>query len=804
MAREVLLGFSAGLDNRGVFARPQSSPSSALGREAESFEVSDGALCARKADLPLVPACYIQGDGPYLVKFYGQQVAPHQVLESEGQLVASVGPFLCGALINSEGGPLPADRFHIYPIHRRQPGSGGWLSKPAMESVARVGKGIYLVPSSPDTTKEADLPLRWDGYWYACNAVRVTSGQLYNHFNAQNLSVWRANPLHSFTRYEPLVPNMTTFYGRRKTTTTPMEVDWLVETGRAPVKLRAVWRPDPQDPYGPVYIITDKINPPADSGTNGDYNALGFSDCSPAGLPDYSMLAPGGGYQFSLSLSSGGSWGANTTVEYCWTFAHTDRGIEGLPSKVVSINTGSQGSQKITVSLDVSPLERPPGTDRIRLWRRSRPAGGQWTDWQLIHTHNLLVTETPTYDGQTGPIVKEKPWFTVEDNSLPSLGVMPVDAFFRNPPPYLSRLVAFNGRLFGSGTGAQGNVLFFSTIGEPEYWPRDAAGILGYVSDTKWLGGYLTVGGPTQITAMVPESGAYNTTGTTGDNLLVFKVQEAYRLFGLNWSDFNLQFAFSTGCPYPYTLHNCGGYMVWRSRDHVVGLPAGGTTPEILSLSLWPLGRKEPEGGESALEPVAAYGQGRYTIKDLGDRVYDLDLTTRTWTPGRGDIAWVTSLPSGFGIYALPGSVLQIHTGRIGDTPPAYTYSASLRGEKAEVQVMRFNTPPVPSPTGADTLPRKKRLRRLWVCYASDPGPLALTARVAGAEHASPVIVEKTLPATSAGVRAIGQVVPIELPQPVVSHGFQLSFDVGPGSPSPEYAKIFWVALDYEELLTKV
>ena len=244
--------------------------------------------------------------------------------------------------------------------------------------------------------------------------------------------------------------------------------------------------------------------------------------------------------------------------------------------------------------------------------------------------------------------------------------------------------------------------------------------------------------------------------------------------------------------------------MVWRSRDHVVGLPAGGTTPEILSLSLWPLGRKEPEGGESALEPVAAYGQGRYTIKDLGDRVYDLDLTTRTWTPGRGDIAWVTSLPSGFGIYALPGSVLQIHTGRIGDTPPAYTYSASLRGEKAEVQVMRFNTPPVPSPTGADTLPRKKRLRRLWVCYASDPGPLALTARVAGAEHTSPVIVTKTLPATNAGGRAIGQVVPVELPQPVVSHGFQLSFDVGPGSPSPEYAKIFWVALDYEELLTKV
>jgi hypothetical protein len=75
---------------------------------------------------------------------------------------------------------------------------------------------------------------------------------------------------------------------------------------------------------------------------------------------------------------------------------------------------------------------------------------------------------------------------------------------------------------------------------------------------------------------------------------------------------------------------------------------------------------------------------------------------------------------------------------------------------------------------------------------------------VAGAEHTSPVTVEKTLPATNAGVRAIGQVVPIELPQPVVSHGFQLSFDAGPGSPSPEYAKIFWVALDYEELLTKV
>jgi len=804
MAREVLLGFSAGLDNRGVFARQQSSPSTALGREAESFEVSDGALCARKADLPLVPASYIQADGPYLVKFYGQQVAAHQVLESEGRLLACVGPFLCGVVITPERASMPADRFHIYPIHRRHPGSGGWLSKPAMESVARVGSGIYLTPLSPDTTQEADLPLRWNGYWHMCYATRVTSGGLLTVFPQSSFSVWRVIPNNAFHRSRPLLPGMTTFYGRRKTTATPMEVDWLVDEGRVPVKLRAVWRPDPQDPLEPFYIITDKIDPPANSGPNEDYNTLGCSDCSPAGLPDYSTRAPGGGYVFSLAVSSGGGWNANTTVQYCWTFAHTDRGIEGLPSKVVSINTGSQDSRKITVSLDVSPLGRPPGTDRIHLWRRSRPAGGQWTDWELIHTHDLLVTDSATYGGQPGQIVKEVPSFTVPDDPLPSLGVMPVDAFFRNPPPYLSRLVAFNGRLFGSGARAQGNVLFFSTIGEPEYWPRDAAGILGYVSDTKWLGGYITVGGPTPITAMVPESGAYNTTGTTGDNLLIFKVQEAYRLFGINWSDFNLQFAFSTGCPYPYTLHNCGGYIVWRSRDHVMGLPAGGTTPETLSLPLWPFGRKVPDSGESALEPVAAYGQGRYTIKDLGNRVYDLDLTTRTWTPGRGDIRWITSLPSGFDIWALPGSVLQIHTGRIEGIPEAYSYSASLRGEKAEVQAMTFNTPPVPSPTGADSLPRKKRLRRLWVCYASDPGPLALTARVAGAEHTSPVIVEKTLPATNAGVRAIGQVVPIELPQPVVSHGFQLSFDVGPGSPAPEYAKIFWVALDYEELLTKV
>jgi len=806
MAREVLLGFSAGLDNRGVFARQQSSPSSALGREAESFEVSDGALCARKADLPLIPACYIQGDGPYLVKFYGQQVAPHQVLESEGWLLACVGPFLCAAAIIPERWGEQVDRFYIFPVHRRYPGSEGWLSKRAMESMVRVGRGIYLTPLSPDTTKEADLPLRWNGFGHLCNATRVTSGGLLTDFPASSFSVWYVIPTDSFLRSDRLVPGMTTFYGRRKTTTTPKELDWLVDEGRVPVRLRAVWYPDPQDNYGPFYIITDKIDPPAGSEENGDYNALGFSDCSPAGLPDYSRRAPDDGYVFSLAVSSGGGWDANTTVEYCWTFAHTERDIEGLPSKVVSINTGSQGSQKITVSLNVTPLLRPPGTDRIRLWRRSRPAGGQWTDWQLIHTHNLLVTASATYGGQTGQIVKEVPSFTVPDDPLPSLGVMPADAFFRNPPPHLSRLVAFNGRLFGSGAGAQSNVLFFSTIGEPEYWPRDAAGILGYVSDTKWLGGYITVGGATPITAMVPESGAYNTTGTTGDNLLIFKVQEAYRLFGTNWSDFNLQFAFSTGCPYPYTLHNCGGYIVWRSPDHVVGLPAGGTAPEILSHPLWPQGRKEPDSGESALEPVAAYGQGRYTIKDLDARVYDLDLTTRAWTPGRGNIRWITSLPSGWGNppLALPGSVLQIHTGRIEGIPEAYSYAASLRGEKAEVQAMTFNTPPVPSPTAADTLPRKKRLRRLWVCYASTPGPLTLTARVAGAEHTSPVIVEKALPATNAGVRAIGQVVPIELPQPVVSHGFQLSFDAEPGSPSPEYAKIFWVALDYEELLTKV
>jgi len=805
MAREVLLGFSAGLDNRGLFARQESSPSSALGRQAASFEVAGGALSARKADLPLIPACYIQGDGPYLVKFYGEQVAPQQVLESEGRLVATVGPFLCGAFINSESGALPADRFHVYPIHCRQPGSGGWLSKPAMETVARLGGAIYLAPSSPDTTKEVDLPLRWNGLWHFCNATRVISGALYDQFpESAGFSVWQVIPTLSFGRSEPLVPGMTVFYGRRKTTTTPKEVDWLVEEQRVPVKLRCVWRPDSQNSNAPLYIITEDIAHPADEGANGDYNTLGMSDCSPAGLPDYSALPPGGGYQFSLGLSTGGGWSANTTVEYCWTFAHSDRAIEGLPSKVVSINTGLQPSQAITVSIDVTPLRRPPGTDRVRLWRRSRPDGGQWTDWQLIYTHNLLVTASGVYGGEQGQIVKEEPFFTVVDNPLPSLGVLPGDAFFRNPPPHLSRLVAFNGRLFGSGAGAQGNVLFFSTIDEPEYWPQEAAGILGYVADTKWLGGYVTVGGPTPITAMVPESGAYSTTGTTGDNLLIFKVQEAYRLFGLNWSDFSLQFAFSTGCPYPYTLHNCGGYIVWRSPDHVVGLSVGGTTPEILSLPLWPQGRKEPEGEGPALEPVAAYGHGYYTIKDLDTSVYELVLATGTWTPGRRDVRWITSLPSGFGKFALPGSVLQIHTGRIGGIPEPYSYSASLRGEKAEVQAMTFNTPPVPLPAGADSLPRKKRLRRLWVSYESSPGPLTLTARVAGAEHTSPVVVEKTLPATNAGVGAVGQVVPVELPQPIVSHGFQLSMDAAPGSPSPSYAKVFWVALDYEELLTKV
>jgi hypothetical protein len=104
-----------------------------------------------------------------------------------------------------------------------------------MEAVARVGRGIYLTPSSPDTTKEEDLPVRWDGNWHMCNATRITSGLVYDQFPESHgfsvFSVRQQNPVDSFTRSQPLVPGMTTFYGRRKTTTEPKEVDWLVDAG---------------------------------------------------------------------------------------------------------------------------------------------------------------------------------------------------------------------------------------------------------------------------------------------------------------------------------------------------------------------------------------------------------------------------------------------------------------------------------------------------------------------------------------------------------------------------------------------
>jgi hypothetical protein len=175
-----------------------------------------------------------------------------------------------------------------------------------------------------------------------------------------------------------------------------------------------------------------------------------------------------------------------------------------------------------------------------------------------------------------------------------------------------------NDHLWGWTKAAPG-ILRFSSMKDVEYWAdveQDAATV-GTTSLT--VGGHFLVGSSgNPITGIVSEGGAFANTGCVGGNLLVFTKSYARRIFGSSLANFRMEDAFGEGCLSPWSVQNCGGTIMWLSREGVMAIPAGSNSPRLVSEPLGSdiLGTMEfsASGEERAYYSASAYWRNHYIL----------------------------------------------------------------------------------------------------------------------------------------------------------------------------------------------
>jgi hypothetical protein len=160
-------------------------------------------------------------------------------------------------------------------------------------------------------------------------------------------------------------------------------------------------------------------------------------------------------------------------------------------------------------------------------------------------------------------------------------------------PPTDLAMYAYNSRLWGwsqnASTESQ-NRLYFSTLGEADYWPTfilDPTNVTTYPQNA---GGYIDFGSNSSpIRSIIAESSVYNPLYAVGPDLLVLKRGDsAFRLRGYTWADFQSSTAFNVDCLSNSAVAIKGG-IAWVSNNGPVILPYGGQDVVRIYEKLYPV-----------------------------------------------------------------------------------------------------------------------------------------------------------------------------------------------------------------------
>ena len=307
--------------------------------------------------------------------------------------------------------------------------------------------------------------------------------------------------------------------------------------------------------------------------------------------------------------------------KYSFTYRNSVTGFESALSPSVTAATTTSANSQMDIDLpagSVNPSDLQ--INQIRVYR-TRVNGSIYKLQQTI-TRNATTYQfaNPADD-------------TTADGSLGAESPSGHDT----PNTSIQNVRTYNSRLYGWGAD---NILRFSDLDASEYWPTNDFSSVDPFSINQTAGGYITVGRVGQVIRdIVPESGAYSDSGTTGGNLLILKSRGlAYRWFGWDWSDFQLQEAFPTECLSVGCATRYADSLFWITRDGPVLYRAGASLPANIYQKPFPIYSKPfaaEINGDNTAVGVAWRDWYFFSYLDATtalQRGYMYHIPTQTWT----------------------------------------------------------------------------------------------------------------------------------------------------------------------------
>jgi hypothetical protein len=494
----------------------------------------------------------------------------------------------------------------------------------------------------------------------------------------------------------------------------------------------------------------------------------------------------------ATAVAAAGVGLADGDYTYTYTYANSLTGYESNRAPVSNGVTCGAGSNQVTVGgWDAYPADTQ--IDQVRIYRSKVGAPGLYFYLATISRSGALNTFAATYTDST-------PDASLATTTAPTRN---------NPPPVLKGLIEYGDRLYGWGSD---NILRFSTLGYCEHWPDLDFSLSDPSLFPVSAGGKVFIGQSIgeSIKAVVVEGGAYESTGLSGSNLLVFTESRAYRWFGWDWSEFARVEAFGVGCVAPKTALNAAGWIYWVSKRGVERLASGSNTPEVISAKIWPQGVL-PSMTAATSTPAAimaqwaaAYWNGQYVmaygagVLTSNNYLLVYDTVMDTWING----AYWNSFEkyNDFTIWDGPGDSGEIYasdatTGKLwrlfATTTVAnvrYTYSDPSTPTGVSC---RYRSRPLWLADLPQDLYKVKRIIRILACWKQPTASQNVTFSVF-------TNGETTTPAWS-GVSAVSSAGVDRLaftevhPENAVGRMFQLQFDGTFTRPM----ELLWIQVDY-------
>lgn len=324
--------------------------------------------------------------------------------------------------------------------------------------------------------------------------------------------------------------------------------------------------------------------------------------------------------------------GYTGTARHSVVYKNTYTGYESVPSDYSSSHTVADKTMNLVAGAADTLHQQWDITHALIYRQEYAGSPANWGTEQLVEEINL-IDSAATIDGKT--CIARKAFTYADDAASGSLTeALPDAATYRNQPGALAFGKHYNNRLFAFGHDDTANYLWLSSMFEYEYFPIfDATSVIPTGST---YGGYWIVT-PTSfemLTGMVPEGGAWDTSGTAGTSLLVFSNKRRFRFFGDTWDDFSMLEAGQEGCDVPRTLTNVNGMICWMWQNNIIAMPSGGREPKTISDRLWRNTISATDDAE--VRSWAAYPWKRWYLlcapTSAHQVVYGFDMQSGTWT----------------------------------------------------------------------------------------------------------------------------------------------------------------------------